>query len=401
MTLEELIAQLQALIDQAEGGELTDEESERMAQLTDELNQRMAANDAMNQRMAEARAAIESGNATRVEAAPISRGMQFNGSIEETTDYSRYERTAYFKDLAQRSGLVFADGEMTREERAAFTHLTSNTGAVVPTEVQNEIISLIDSSAVLFGDVHRDNFQHIYEIPRHAAIAAGDAAATTEGAAPANEEQNTFNTITINGDEIKKTFKMSRKMSVTSIAAFESYIINEMAARLAYAAEGKIIDTLSDATYGMAAANKITITGANAKLTKAKLVEALGKLKTFNNPASKGAIVYANGTTIWNQIAMVEDANDRSYFIQSEQTEDPTVQGRIFGKLVKQDDALTDDVILIGYPDLFRSNIFDGISIDPYVEHGSQKRCWDGYLLYGGALAVPQAFAKITISASS
>ena len=65
MTLEELIAQLQALIDQAEGGELTDEESERMAQLTDELNQRMAANDAMNQRMAEARAAIESGNATR------------------------------------------------------------------------------------------------------------------------------------------------------------------------------------------------------------------------------------------------------------------------------------------------------------------------------------------------
>lgn len=401
MTLEELIAQLQALIDQAEGGELTDEESERMAQLTDELNQRMAANDAMNQRMAEARAAIESGNATRVEATPISRGMQFNGSIEETTDYSRYERTAYFKDLAQRSGLVFADGEMTREERAAFTHLTSNTGAVVPTEVQNEIISLIDSSAVLFGDVHRDNFQHIYEIPRHAAIAAGDAAATTEGAAPANEEQNTFNTITINGDEIKKTFKMSRKMSVTSIAAFESYIINEMAARLAYAAEGKIIDTLSDATYGMAAANKITITGANAKLTKAKLVEALGKLKTFNNPASKGAIVYANGTTIWNQIAMVEDANDRSYFIQSEQTEDPTIQGRIFGKVVKQDDALTDDVILIGYPDLFRSNIFDGISVDPYVEHGSQKRCWDGYLLYGGALAVPQAFAKITISASS
>lgn len=401
MTLEELIAQLQALIDQAEGGELTDEESERMAQLTDELNQRMAANDAMNQRMAEARAAIESGNATRVEAAPISRGMQFNGSIEETTDYSRYERTAYFKDLAQRSGLVFADGEMTREERAAFTHLTSNTGAVVPTEVQNEIISLIDSSAVLFGDVHRDNFQHIYEIPRHAAIAAGDAAATTEGAAPANEEQNTFNTITINGDEIKKTFKMSRKMSVTSIAAFESYIINEMAARLAYAAEGKIIDTLSDATYGMAAANKITITGANAKLTKAKLVEALGKLKTFNNPASKGAIVYANGTTIWNQIAMVEDANDRSYFIQSEQTEDPTIQGRIFGKVVKQDDALADDVILIGYPDLFRSNIFDGISVDPYVEHGSQKRCWDGYLLYGGALAVPQAFAKITISASA
>ena len=400
MTIEELIKELQALIDKADGDGLTDEESERMAQLTDELNQRMASNDAMNQRMAEARAAIESGSATQIEAAPLNRGMQFNGQIEEITDYSRYERSAYFKDLARRSGFNFADGEMTREERAAFTHLTSNTGAVVPTETQNEIISLIDSSATIFGDVSRDNFQHIYEIPRHAAIAAGDAAATDEGAAPSNEEQNTFNTITINGDEIKKTVKMSRKMSVTSIAAFEAYIIKEIAARLSHAAEGKIITLLSDATYGMASGNKISITGEGAALTKAKLVEALGKLKTFNNPAPKGAVVYANGTTIWNQIAMVEDANNRSYFIQSEQTDDPTVQGRIFGKLVKQDDAIADNVILIGYPDLFKGNVFDGISIDPYVEHGSQKRCWDGYLLYGGALAVPTSWAKITVDPS-
>ena len=400
MTLEELIAQLQALIDQAENGELTEEESERMAELTAELQQRTATNEAMNQRMAEARAAIESGNATQIEAAPLNRGMQFNGSIVETTDYSRYERSAYFKDLAQRSGLNIADGEMTREERAAFTHLTSNTGAVVPTETQNEIISLIDSSATIFGDVSRDNFQHAYEIPRHTAIAAGDAAATDEGAAPSNDEQNSFDNITINGDEIKKTVKMSRKMSVTSIAAFEAYIIKEVAARLSHAAEGKIITLLSDATYGMASGNKISITGEGAALTKAKLVDAFGKLKTFNNPAPKGAVVYANGTTIWNQIAMVEDANNRSYFIQSEQTDDPTVQGRIFGKLVKQDDAIADNVILIGYPDLFKGNVFDGISIDPYVEHGSQKRCWDGYLLYGGALAVPTSWAKITVDPS-
>ena len=401
MTIEELIKELQALIDKADGDGLTDEESERMAQLTQELNERTAANDAMNERMAQARAAIENGNANQIAATPNLRGMQFSGQIEETTDYSRYVRTAYFKDLAQRSGFNFADGEMTREERAAFTHLTTNTGAVVPTETQNEIISLVDSSATIFGDVHRDTFPHIYEIPRHKAITAGDAAQTAEGAAPADEEQNQFDTITINGDEIKKTVKMSRKMQITSIAAFEAYIVREIAARLAFAGENKIIALLDDTDLGMAAANKITITGANAKLTKAKLVEALGKLKTFNNPAAKGAIVYANGTTIWNQIAMVEDANNRSYFIQSEQTEDPTIQGRVFGKLVKQDDALADNVILIGYPDLFRSNIFGDLSVDPYVEHGTQKRCWDGYMLYGGALAVPQAFAKITISASA
>ena len=317
--------------------------------------------------------------------------------IEDVTDYTKYERSAYFKDLAQRSGLVIPNMEMNQQERTAFTHLTSNTGSVVPTETQNQIISLIDSSAVLFGDVHRDQFAHVYEIPRHAAIAAGDAAATAEGAAPANDEQNTFNTITINGDEIKKTVKMSRKMQVQSIDAFEAYIVNETAARLAAAAEAKIITTLDDVTLGMAAANKISVTGS---LTKAKLAEALGKIKTFNNPAPKGCIVYANGTTIWNVIAMIEDTQKRSYFIQSEMASDPTIQGRIFGKVVKQDDALADNTILIGYPDLFKSNLFDGIDVRPYIEGGTQLRCWDGYMLFGGALAVPTAFAKVTVSAS-
>ena len=365
---------------------------ERVAALTDELNERNAAAAKRDEQAAAARNAIEAGNATRISSTTMTRSR-----IEDVTDYTKYERSAYFKDLAQRSGLVIPNMEMSQQERTAFTHLTSNTGSVVPTETQNQIISLIDSSAVLFGDVHRDQFAHVYEIPRHAAIAAGDAAATAEGAAPANDEQNTFNTITINGDEIKKTVKMSRKMQVQSIDAFEAYIVNETAARLAAAAEAKIITTLDDATLGMAAANKISVTGS---LTKNKLAEALGKIKTFNNPAPKGCIVYANGTTIWNVIAMIEDTQKRSYFIQSEMASDPTIQGRIFGKVVKQDDALADNTILIGYPDLFKSNLFDGIDVRPYIEGGTQLRCWDGYMLFGGALAVPTAFAKVTVSAS-
>ena len=401
--MDELLTELQALIDAAEAGELTDEQAQRMADLTAEVNQRTADAESAQQRTNAARAAIEAGQATRIDSVQFNRnqgGMQFSGSIQDTTDYSRLERSAFIKDLAHRSGIALVDGEMTPQERTAFTHLTSNTGSAVPTELQNEIISLIDSSAVLFGDVRRDNFAHVYEVLRHKAIAAGDAAATDEGAAPSNDEQNTFDTITIDGVEIKKTVKMSRKMQVQSVAAFDAYIVSEIAARLAASAEGTIISTLSDATYGMASANKISVTGVGATLTKAALVQAFGKIKTFNNPASKGCIVYANGNTIWNQIAMVEDANNRSYFIQSELTDDPTIQGRIFGKLVKQDDAIADDVILIGYPDLFRSNIFDGIDIRPYIENGTQQRCWDGYLLYGGVLAVPTAFAKITVDPS-
>ena len=50
-------------------------------------------------------------------------------------------------------------------------------------------------------------------------------------------------------------------------------------------------------------------------LAKADITKALGLLKTFGNPVPKGCIIYANSDTIWNYIAMIEDANKRSYFV--------------------------------------------------------------------------------------
>ena len=78
-----------------------------------------------------------------------------------------------------------------------------------------------------------------------------------------------------------------------------------------------------------------------------------------------------------------------------EKTEDPAVEGHIFGKLVKRDDSMADGIIKAGYPDLFRGNIFDGVDITPYVEPGTQKRCFDGYLLFDGGLSC------LSLSASS
>ena len=93
---------------------------------------------------------------------------------------------------------------------------------------------------------------------------------------------------------------------------------------------------------------------------------------------------------------MVEDKTGRSYFV-NEKTEDPAVEGIIFGKIVKRDDSMEDGVIKVGYPDLVHGNIFDGIDVTPYVEPGTQKRCFDGYMLFDCGVAVPQAFAQLTI----
>lgn len=127
---------------------------------------------------------------------------------------------------------------------------------------------------MLFGDVSRDNFKHQYELVRHTGIAQGDAAKTKEGEAPA-DEQNEFDTIALAGEEIKKTAKLSRKMAVQSMDGFEAWLIKEVAARIAVAANAFVHDRLTDAKLGIAAANLITCAKAGT-LTRPTLLRCSG-----------------------------------------------------------------------------------------------------------------------------
>ena len=414
MNLEDLLKELQALIDKysADDAEPTDEDAARMAELTKSINEIRAQQTATAQTraatVAAARAAIENGTARRVDAVPLARSANVGGvgNAYDVTDYDAAATRAWVKDIAERSGVQLVGGtaltDVERaaqnhliEQRAEFTHTTGNTDAIIPVEIQSQIISLIDNTAVLYGDIHRSNRSGQFEISRHVSITKGDAAKTDEGAEPTDVEQNEYDVITLTGEEIKKTVEMSRKMAVQSLSGFQQYIIDEVSARLAVACNAFSHTRLADTTLGMAAANKIETAKANA-MAKSDITGMLSKLQTFGNPAAKGVIIYANNDTIWNYIALIEDANNRSYFV-NESTDDPTVQGRIFGKLVKCDDSIADGVIKAGYPDLFHGNLFDGPDVTPYVAPRSQKRCFDGYVLFDGGLVVPQAFAQLTI----
>lgn len=414
MTLEELIAELQALIDKySDDTEPTEEDAARMADLTDEINQRRSAGEQAAQTraaaVANARAAIDAGRAQRIDSVPLARSANVagvSGAAYDVTDYDQAERRAWVKGLAERSGIQLVGGTALTdaeraaqrhaiEQRAEFTMTTANTNSLVPVTVQNEIISLIDNTAVLFGDISRTNMSGQVEFPRHKSIIKGDAAKTEEGAAPTDIEQNDFDTVPLVGTEIKKTVEMSRKMATQSISGFEQYIISEVSARLSVACNAFVHEKLADTTYGIASANKIQ-TAKALTLAKADMVKMLSLLRSYGNAAAKGIVIYANNNTIWNQIAMIEDTTGRSYFV-NEATDDPTVQGRIFGKIVKQDDSIADNVIKAGFPDLFKGNMFDGPDVTPYIQQRTQKRCFDGYVLFDGVLAVPEAFAQLTI----
>lgn len=415
--MDEMLKELQALIDKYKDGtpkgvsdEQAEKDAERMSQLTAEIEKRTAADAAAREsraaRIAAARSAIDNGTAHQVGSLPLSGGVNARSAVYDVTDYSAAETRGFLKNLATSAGVRLVEGNdlndvertalTAMEQRAAFTVTTSNTDKVVPVELKNEIISLIDNSTALFSDVTRDTIPGQYELVRHKSITKGDAAKTDEGAAPTDEEQNVFDRITLTGDEIKKTVKLSRKMMVQSLDSFRTYINREVSARCGVAGDKIVLAKLVDSTLGMAAGNKINVAKAGT-LTKADVMKALSLLKTYGNPAAKGVRIYANQSTIWNQIAAIEDATKRSYFID-ERDDDPTVKGRIFGSIVKLEDNLEDGVIMLGYPDLFRSNLFDGPVVEAVtLPDGSWNTAINGYMLYDGGLAVPESFVQLTV----
>ena len=415
--MDEMLKELQALIDKYKDGtpkgvsdEQAEKDAERMSQLTAEIEKRTAADAAAREsraaHIAAARSAIDNGTAHQVGSLPLSGGVNARSAVYDVTDYSAAETRGFLKNLATSAGVRLVEGNdlndvertalTAMEQRAAFTVTTSNTDKVVPVELKNEIISLIDNSTALFSDVTRDTIPGQYELVRHKSITKGDAAKTAEGAAPTDEEQNVFDRITLTGDEIKKTVKLSRKMMVQSLDSFRTYINREVSARCGVAGDKIVLAKLVDFTLGMAAGNKINV-AKTGTLTKADVMKALSLLKTYGNPAAKGVRIYANQSTIWNQIAAIEDATKRSYFID-ERDDDPTVKGRIFGSIVKLEDNLEDGVIMLGYPDLFRSNLFDGPVVEAVtLPDGSWNTAINGYMLYDGGLAVPESFVQLTV----
>lgn len=415
--MDEMLKELQALIDKYKDGtpegvsdEQAEKDAERMSQLTAEIEKRTAADAAAREsraaRIAAARSAIDNGTAHQVGSLPLSGGVNARSAVYDVTNYSAAETRGFLKNLATSAGVRLVEGNdlndvertalTAMEQRAAFTVTTGNTSHVVPVELQSEIISLIDNSTALFSDVTRDTIPGQYELVRHKSITKGDAAKTAEGAAPTDEEQNVFDRITLTGDEIKKTVKLSRKMMIQSLDSFRTYINREVSARCGVAGDKIVLAKLVDGTLGMAAGNKINVAKAGT-LTKADVMKALSLLKTYGNPAAKGVRIYANQSTIWNQIAAIEDATKRSYFI-NERDDDPTVKGRIFGSIVKLEDNLEDGVIMLGYPDLFRSNLFDGPVVEAVtLPDGSWNTAINGYMLYDGGLAVPESFVQLTV----
>lgn len=294
-------------------------------------------------------------------------------------------RSAWLKTMAVDNNGKKLFGELSEVEKRAFTFTTENSGAVVPTEILDRIVSLVDSEAPIYSDSTKSQMIKGFSVVRAKAPTAGKAKKTAEGTANEDTQQELEN-IDLTGVEIKKTVKITKKMEFQSIDAFETWLVTNIADEIRLAKEEVCVEALNDSKKGIQASNILTGT----ELNDAEIRKVFAKLK-----GKKGGkkVLYANSETIWNTLAGLENSNGEKLFISSPQN-DPTVEGVIYGAQVKEDDSIPVDTIIVGYPKRLLANDFVEIEIHLQTETGTLNKIFVGYSLFDAGLEDPRAFAK-------
>lgn len=313
----------------------------------------------------------------------------FVPEAEKVYDESSPEyRNAFYKQLAKKEdamgNVVPLFGEMTDEEKRAFTFTTQNTPILLPTSTKNMILELVESSNAILADLDINRFLAPYKVPRHIEIVAGDAQQMAEDAVPEGEEDK-FDAVELIGVDFKKGIEVTANMKMQSISAFENWIVKHIIARLNHAANQYVYEQIDK---GLADENKITT---EAGVTANDLLTALSKVRGGN------VKIYTGRKVIFTDLATIKDGQDRQIFYH--EASNPLERGVIHGAVVKEDSSLPENVMYIGAPETIEANMFEEPNVVAMPQKG-RMTWYDGFMKFDAALLDPKGFVKVTITPS-
>lgn len=356
------MAAIQGEIDTATGDQLTALEQEVTA-LTEERNKLMAEVQTRQKLRSDIAAGIKTGTIIEPETKEERKMENFNLA---STEY----RSAFLKHLRGE--------EMNDVEKRAFTFLTTNTAQPLPEVMQNRIIDLIGEAHPIVADVYTMASGSAITIPVAKSIAA-DAGETAEAAA-ANELEIKFEDVSLSGKDYTANVKLSYKMRLMAIDAFEDYVVSQIAARLGAVLAAGIVANIK---AGMAADNKIA-TGVNY----ANIVAGFGELKRVGT-----VVVYGTRKGVYNKLVGMVDSQKRPIFMNAITEK---AAGAILGATIKFEDAVGDTELLIGDPAKYLQNVVAPVIIETDKDLNNHTFVYSGYTCQEGVLTDDKAFALVS-----
>lgn len=367
-----------------------DEINTRLAAIQTELEtatgeQLRALEDEVNA-LTEERQQIQNEAQTRQELrANIAAGLITGTIIEQHNEEENTMENRTFTPASEEYRSAFLrhlrGEEMSDVERRAFTFMTTNTAAPLPTVMQNRIIDLIGEAHPIVADVYRMDSGSAISIPVAKAIVA-DAGASEEGAA-ANELEVTFDNVNLSGDDYTANVKLSYKMVFMAIPAFEDYLVTQIAARLGSKLAAGIVANIKS---GVAAANTIA-----SGVTYANLCAGFGELKRVGS-----VVVYGTRKGVYNKLVGMVDSNKRPIF---QQPITASAAGALLGATIKFEDAVGDNELLIGDPSKYLQNVVAPVMIEHSKDLDTHQIVYSGYTCQEGVLTDDKAFAIVSEAA--
>ncbi|MBF0810460.1 phage major capsid protein [Staphylococcus xylosus] len=340
------------------------------------------------------------GNVQQRSFNPITGG-QIQGQHEVPKDNifgSEEYRSAFFKqmlgqnlsDIEQRTFNTAMETQ-DAEHRADSFSSSSNSSAVLPEQTLNEVISKARTQGGLIGHVRHFNIPTKIRIP--IGTPSDKASWHTEGAKVESENPTTA-FVQFEGNEIIKVFSISVKAKTMSIAAFESYLIEELTSAVVETIDYALVNgTGKNQGQGILTgitwddSNSVDLTGAYTDFTKA--------LAVLKRGYSAGAKFAMSNATLYNTVYGVMDNNKRPIFITDAQNESV---GHIFGKEVVIDDNIEDGTILLGNFNYVGYNLPEGLMLEQSRESSFRSGLVDyrAMAIADTQVLVEDAFVKLS-----
>lgn len=219
------------------------------------------------------------GERSAVPADAVHRNAQVVGSFAMST----HARAAAVSEtnLAYRSAFmeyVLRNTAIPAELRADANTLTGDVGAVIPTELVNQIIEKMDTVGMILPLVNKTSYAAGITIPTSTVKPV--ATWVAEGAG-SDRQKKTTGSVTFTYHKLRCEISMSMEVGTMALSAFEAKFVENVAKAMVYAIENAIINgTGSGQPSGIlkaTVADGQSLTTAGA-LTFAKLAEAEGAL---------------------------------------------------------------------------------------------------------------------------
>lgn len=244
MRLKEIELRLAAIKKDVEerGTQLTAEELEKYEKEVKDLQEERAAIIQQQEQRTSLLAAIAAGEVPdgngNVTAPTVLRNIApADGSgAEQRTAVNKYETMEYRKAFME---YVTRGVTIPKEYRQDAVSQTTDVGAVIPTNVLNQIITKLESVGNILAKVTRTAYKGGVTIPKSTVKPV--ATWTAQGKGSDKQKQDTSGTVTFAYHKLRCAVAVSLEVDTMAITAFESLLINNIVEAMTKALEQAII----------------------------------------------------------------------------------------------------------------------------------------------------------------